>query len=224
MTPAGYVFKAFPHSSHRWLVERVGRPPLRVLDVGTWNGFLGRELASQGHELFGIEKDPIQAQHAAVFYRELLVADLETLPPLPGAPFDVILCGDVLEHLREPLVVLKHLVSSLRPEGKLLITVPNVAFVGCRVSLLFGVFEYRDRGILDRTHLRFFTKASLLRLLREAGLKVQRVHGLPPALPLVFPPSARWPLRGFFECLALAARLWPSLWAYQLAVEARRPS
>ncbi|MFN3412946.1 MAG: class I SAM-dependent methyltransferase [Thermoanaerobaculum sp.] len=223
MTLAGYVFKDFPHSSHRWLLERVGNPPMRILDVGTWNGFLGRELASQGHELFGIEKDPIQAQRAGAFYRELLVADLETLPPLPGAPFDVILCGDVLEHLREPQGGLKYLVSFLRPEGRLLLTVPNVAFIGCRVSLLFGAFEYRDRGILDRTHLRFFTKASLLRLLREAGLKVEGVHGLPPPLPLVFPRSARWPLRALFECLALAAQLWPTLWAYQLAVEARRP-
>lgn len=222
MTPAGYVFKDFPHSSHRWLVERVGNPPMRVLDVGTWNGFLGRELASQGHEVFGIEKDPIQAQHAAAFYRELLGADLETLPPLPGAPFDVILCGDVLEHLREPLVVLKYLVSFLRPGGRLLLTVPNVAFVGCRVSLLFGVFEYRDRGILDRTHLRFFTKASLSRLLPQAGLVVDSVKGLPPPLPLLWPATSCWPARVLLEALALAASAWPTLWAYQLAVQARR--
>lgn len=218
----GYVFKNFPHSSHRFLVERVGKIPVRVLDVGAWNGFLGRELASQGHELFGIEKDPIQAQQAAAFYRELAVADVETFPDLAGAPFDVILCGDVLEHLREPLEVLKHLVSFLRPGGRLLVTVPNVAFIACRLELLCGVFRYRDRGIMDRTHLRFFTKASLLQLLRQAGLAVDSVKGLPPPLPLLWPATSCWPARVLFEAMALAATVWPTLWAYQLAAEARR--
>lgn len=218
----GYVFKDFPHSSHCFLVEAVGKTPVKVLDVGTWNGFLGRELAKRGHQLFGIEKDPHQASQAAAFYCDLLVGDVETLPHLPGAPFDVILCGDVLEHLREPAVVLTHLVSFLRPGGRLLVTVPNVAFVACRLALLFGVFEYRARGIMDRTHLRFFTKRSLVRLLREAGLTVQRLQGLPPPLPLLLPASTRWPLRLFYEISALLARAWPTLWAYQLAAESRR--
>ncbi len=219
---AGYVFKDFPHSSHRWLVESVGNTPARVLDVGTSTGFLGRELAKRGHQLFGIEKDPHQASQAANFYCHLLVADAETLPQLPGAPFDVILCGDVLEHLREPLAVLKHLASSLRPGGRLLVTVPNVAFIACRLALLFGVFQYRDRGIMDRTHLRFFTKASLSQLLREAGFVVDNVKGLPPPLPLLWPGSSRWPFRLIFEAMALAAAMCPTLWAYQLAAQARR--
>lgn len=219
-----YVFKDFPHSSHRFLLENIGNAPSKILDVGTWSGFLGRELAQRGHQMFGIEKDPHQAAQASCFYSDLLVADVETLPPLPGAPFDVVLCGDVLEHLREPAEVLTHLVSFLRPGGKVLATVPNVAFVACRLALLFGVFQYRDRGIMDRTHLRFFTKASLVCLLREAGLVVQRIQGLPPPFPLLLPASTRWPLRLFYETLALAARAWPTLWAYQLAAEARRPA
>lgn len=217
-----YVFKNFPHSSHRFLVESVGNTPVRVLDVGTWNGFLGRELARRGHQLFGVEKDPHRASEAAGFYCELFVGDVETLPDLPGAPFDVILCGDVLEHLREPLQVLKHLVCYLRPGGRLFVTVPNVAFIACRLALLFGVFHYRDRGIMDRTHLRFFTKATLGQLLREAGLAVDSIKGLPPPLPLLWPATSRWPARLVLETLALAAAMWPTLWAYQLAAQARR--
>lgn len=222
MAGSGYTFKDFPHSSHRWLLERVGERPARILELGTWDGFLGRELRRRGHEVFGVEKDAARAHQASAFYRELLVADLEALPALPGAPFDVVLCGDVLEHLADPLAVLRHVVAALRPAGRLLAVVPNVAFVACRLALLFGVFQYRERGIMDRTHLRFFTKASFLWLLREGGLEVERLRGLPPPLPLVWPAAARWPWRFLLEALALAARAWPSLWAYQLATEARR--
>lgn len=223
MESQGYVLKDFPHSSHRWLLQKVGRHPTYLLEVGTWNGFLGQKLRELGHRVVGLEKDTLQAAAARPFYQELLVADLEALPPLPGAPFPLILCGDVLEHTREPEKVLAHLLTALEPGGRILVTVPNVAFVSLRLALLFGHFTYRQRGILDRTHLRFFTKASLLRLLHQQGLEVLQLRGLPPPLPLLWPGFAQGPGRPLYQLAAGAARLWPSLWAYQLAAEAKKP-
>lgn len=218
-----YHFKDFPHSSHRWLLTRLGKGPFRILEVGTHTGFLGRELAKQGHRVVGIEREQVLAQQARPFYQQLLEADLDTLPPIPGPAYEVILCGDVLEHTKNPQAVLEHLVASLEPGGRFLVTVPNVAFALVRLSLLFGRFSYQERGILDRDHLRFFTKQSFSSLLFAANLQVLRLTGLPPPLPLVWAGFLRQPWRLAFSAAAWAARVWPTLWAYQLAAEARKP-
>lgn len=218
-----YHYKDFPHSSHRWLLSRLGQGPLRILEVGTHTGFLGRELAKRGHTVVGIEREQASAEQARRFYQQLLEADLDTLPPIPGPAYQVILLGDVLEHTADPQAVLGHLVASLEPGGRVLVTVPNVAFILIRLSLLFGRFSYQQRGILDRDHLRFFTKQSLRSLLSSANLQVLRLVGLPPPLPLVWAGFLRQPWRLAFLMAAGVARGWPSLWAYQLAAEARKP-
>jgi 2-polyprenyl-3-methyl-5-hydroxy-6-metoxy-1,4-benzoquinol methylase len=217
-----YAFKDFPHSSHRLLADWVGRAPCRVLDLGTASGFLGRLLAGRGHTVVGVESDPEAAAAARPHYAALHLGDLERLAPLPEAPFDVVIAGDVLEHLADPPAALDRAVAQLAPGGRLLVSVPNVAFVQVRFALLLGRFEYAPRGILDRTHLRFFTRRSLLALLRGAGLTVTRRRGVPPPLPLVLPAAARWPLRLALESAALAALAWPTLFAFQLVAEARR--
>lgn len=173
--------------------------------------------------MVGIEREQASAQKARPFYQQLLEADLDNLPPIPGPDYQVILCGDVLEHTKNPQAVLTHLVASLEPGGRVLVTVPNVGFVLVRLSLLFGRFSYRERGILDRDHLRFFTKQSLRSLLSGANLQVLKFIGLPPPLPLVWAGFLRQPWRLTFLMAAGAARGWPSLWAYQLAAEARKP-
>lgn len=217
-----YTFKDFPHSSHRLLADWVGGAPCRVLDLGTASGFLGRLLAGRGHTVVGVESDREAAAAARPHYAALHLADLQQLVPLPEAPFDVVIAGDVLEHLADPAAALERAVAQLAPGGRLLVSVPNVAFLSVRLALLFGRFECAPRGILDRTHLRFFTRRSLAALLRGAGLTATRRRGLPPPLPLVLPASSRWPLRLALESAALAARVWPALFAYQLVAEARR--
>ncbi|MGE5235495.1 MAG: class I SAM-dependent methyltransferase [Acidobacteriota bacterium] len=217
-----YVLKDFPHSSHRTLVSWVGQDPARILDVGAARGFLGELLGQVGHTVVGIERDPEAARLAAPHYAALHVADAQHLGDIPEAPFDVIVAGDVLEHLAEPLAALRDLVGMLAPGGRVIVTVPNVAFLAIRVGLACGRFDYRPRGILDGTHLRFFTWRSLHRLCVDAGLRVVRMSGIPPPLPLVHPRFARWPLRALLEAAAIAARLWPTLFAYQLAAEAVR--
>jgi 2-polyprenyl-3-methyl-5-hydroxy-6-metoxy-1,4-benzoquinol methylase len=217
-----YTLKDFPHSSHRLLADWVGPAPCRVLDLGTANGLLGRLLAGRGHSVVGVECDGEIAAAARPHYAALHVGDVQRLPVLPEAPFDVVIAGDILEHLADPPLGLDRALAQLAPGGRVLVSVPNVAFLQVRLGLLFGRFEYARRGILDSTHLRFFTLRSLLALLRGAGLTVTRRRGVPPPLPLVVPATAHWPLRLLLEAAALAARLWPPLFAFQLVAEARR--
>jgi 2-polyprenyl-3-methyl-5-hydroxy-6-metoxy-1,4-benzoquinol methylase len=217
-----YAFKDFPHSSHRLLADWVGAAPCRVLDLGTATGFIGRLLAGRGHAVVGVESDREAAAAARPHYVAVHVADVQHLGALPEAPFDVVIAGDILEHLVDPPAALDRALAQLAPGGRLLVSVPNVAFLQVRLGLLLGRFEYGHRGILDRTHLRFFTRRSLLAMLRGAGLTVTRRRGLPPPLPLVLPATGRWPLRSVLEGAALAARLWPTLFAFQLVAEARR--
>ncbi len=217
-----YAHKDFPHSSHRVLADWVGVVPCRVLDLGTASGFMGRLLVGRGHTVVGVESDREAVATARPHYAALHLADIQHLAVLPEAPFDVVIAGDVLEHLTDPEAALDRALAQLAPGGRLLVSVPNVAFLQIRLGLLFGRFEYARRGILDRTHLRFFTSRALLAMLRGSGLTVSRRRGLPPPLPLVLPATAHWPLRLVLEMAALAARAWPALFAFQLVAEARR--
>src|SRR5262245_49400337 len=115
-------------------------------------------------------------------------ADLNAgLPDLHG-PFAAIVYGDVLEHLVDPLGVLMGLNRFLSPEGAVVLSIPNVAHLWVRLSLLAGRFDYGDRGILDRTHLRYFTRRSFLEMLARADLEVRELVATPAPLPLVVPP------------------------------------
>jgi hypothetical protein len=111
----------------------------------------------------------------------LVVGDVETEElwgQFDGETFDAIIFGDVLEHLRDPLRALRSSLKHLSPTGVLIVSVPNIAHVDVKVALMRGTFPYSDTGLLDRTHIRFITKDSLLELLREAGLvaiELQRV-------------------------------------------------
>jgi SAM-dependent methyltransferase len=150
------------------------------------------------------------------------VADLESAPPLLHDPFEAIIYGDVLEHLSDPTAVLRALDQFLAPGGAVIVSVPNVAHLWVRLSLLVGRFDYADRGILDRTHLRFFTRRTLLELLRSAGLRVDELAVTPVPLPLVVPP--RWHgrvLAGVHALSAGAARAWPGGLAYQFVAVCR---
>lgn len=135
-----YRLKADPHSSHsvilRHLPAAAGK---RALDVGAADGYLAELLTRRGFEVTCLERE---------------------LPPLDD-PFDVIICADVLEHLSDPARVLASLLRYLGRDGLVIVSVPNIAHLWVRLQLLIGRFDYTDRGILDRTHLRFFTRKSL---------------------------------------------------------------
>jgi 2-polyprenyl-3-methyl-5-hydroxy-6-metoxy-1,4-benzoquinol methylase len=219
-----YTLKADPYSSHSvilgWLAEGRGR---RLLDVGAADGLLGRHLTARGWKVTGIEADPAMAAAGAAHCERMLVADLNRgLPTLDG-DFDAIVCGDVLEHLADPAAVLRALVGALAGDGEVTVSVPNVAHLWMRLSLLAGRFDYAERGILDRTHLRFFTRRTLDALLAGAGLRAVRAVATPVPLYQVVPP--RWhggALAAVHAMSAAAARAVPRLLGYQFVAQARR--
>ena len=190
-----YMLKPDPHSSHsvilRWLGEGRGR---RLLDVGAADGLLSRQLTERGWRVTAIEGDPALAQAGARHCGRMITVNLDREIPVGEGPFDVIVYGDVLEHLVDPLRVLVELDRSLAPAGFVVISVPNIAHLWIRLLLLVGRFDYLDRGILDQSHLRFFTERSLRAMLADAGLSVERFSATPAPLYQILPVSwhRRW--------------------------------
>ena len=221
---ARYTLKADPHSSHsvilRWLGQGHGR---RLLDVGAADGLLARELSARGWRVTGIEADPAAAKLGADACERMLVADLDRETPALDGGFDAIVYGDVLEHLREPARALADLNHAGAAGALVLVSVPNVAHLWMRLSLAAGRFEYGERGILDRTHLRFFTRRSLLALLADVGLRVERMTTTPVPLYQAVPPRLHGrALAALHRASAAAARALPRLLGYQFVVLARR--
>lgn len=167
------------NTSHALMLEHVGWNG-RVLDVGCSTGFLGEALAAQGCVVTGVEVDPKAAAEARAHLAEVVEADLNvtTLTDLfRGREFDVVVFGDVLEHLMEPDVVLRSAVPLLAAGGAVVISIPNVSHGSLRLALLQGRWEYGETGLLDRTHLRFFTHGSVVRMVGGAGLHITRLQG-----------------------------------------------
>jgi len=158
-------------TSHGLVVELVGTGK-RVLDVGCATGYLARVLGQRGNAVSGVEIDPEAAEVARPLLDQLAVGDLETID-LVGVfgehSFDVVVFADVLEHLRNPLDVLRGARGLLADDGFVVVSLPNIAHGAVRLALLQGRFEYRELGLLDDTHLRFFTRETAEDLIRGAG-------------------------------------------------------
>jgi SAM-dependent methyltransferase len=156
-------------------------PGGRVLDVGCDTGRFGEALTRlKGCEVHGIELD----EQAIAEARERLAVVHERSIEAPEAfadlgPYDAILFFDVLEHLKDPWTVLARAARTLRPGGCIHAIVPNVAHVSVVRRLLLGRFEYAEHGIMDRTHLRWFTRSSLEFAFREARLERVKVQAVP---------------------------------------------
>ncbi len=226
--PTAYQLKSGRLTSHGRLLEWLDDLPRgsRILDVGTATGYLGKALQQRGFtELYGLERHPTWAAQARPYYRQLEVFDVER-QVLPWAPesMDVILCADLLEHLQEPQAALSQLMRLLQPQGWLLASIPNVAHWSVRAELFIGRFKYQDSGILDRAHLRFFTRRSAQALLQGAGLVIHREAATP--LPIArwcatSPWSFLW--RGIESVDGFLSRLRPSLFAYQFLFACQLP-
>jgi GT2 family glycosyltransferase/tetratricopeptide (TPR) repeat protein/2-polyprenyl-3-methyl-5-hydroxy-6-metoxy-1,4-benzoquinol methylase len=162
------------------LLRLVPREAGRVLDVGCAAGVFGETLKKrQACEVVGIESDPRAAAEARTRLDEVLEADVEALPLSDLGQFDAIICGDVLEHLRDPGAVLTRLRGILSPDGVLIASLPNVRHMDVVAGLVEGNWTYAPAGQLDVSHLRFFTRRSAEQLLEEAGFQVGAVRGVP---------------------------------------------
>ena len=144
---SGYVpLNERRHRAHAKLLDAVGTGK-RVLDVGCSSGYLARPLSGRGNTIVGIELDPQAAREAQAFCERVLVGDVETMElPLEAGSFDVVLCGDVVEHLRDPAATLARLRPLLRPGGQLVLSTPNIANWAIRLSLLGGRWRYLVLG------------------------------------------------------------------------------
>jgi len=173
---SGYVpFNERKHRAHTKLLNAVGSGK-RVLDVGCSSGYLSEPLQQRGNTLVGIELDADAARAAERWCEQVLVGDVERMElPLEPGSFDVVLCGDVIEHLRDPGAALARLRPLLVPGGRLVVSTPNIANWAMRLSLLGGRWRYTDRGFLDRTHTHLFTRSTLVETIEGAGYRVERV-------------------------------------------------
>src|SRR5581483_2402634 len=219
-----YPVKKDRHSSHSVIVALLGEGKgQRLLDVGAAQGDMAQVLTTHGYEVTALEGDPTLAEMARRKCHKVIVADLDySLPNLEG-PFDVVLCADVLEHLKNPLRVLVDLRQQLKPEGVAVVSVPNAVHLWVRLQLCLGRFDYAERGVLDRTHLRFFTLSSFRRLLREAGLTVLKLTTTPAPLPLVVPERYHGRMLDTVHGMsAFVARRWKTMFAYQFVALTRK--
>lgn len=213
-----YPVKDSNYSSHYYLRKWVGSKQ-RVLDVGCGEGFQAADIQQLGNEVTGI--DMVESPKNLAAMRQYEQCDLSqglepVIPKIGDSRFDKILLMDVIEHLPDPEKVLRECRDLLSPQGQVLISLPNIANITVRLGLLLGRFDYTDRGILDKTHLRFFTRKTARRMIEKCGFEVVKQTMTVMPLELALGVSAKNPImRVVTEGLALATKLMPGLLGYQ---------
>ena len=153
----------------------------RVLDLGCAEGAFSATVKDRtGAEVWGIEFDEQAAQRASAVIDRVLVGDAdERIAELPDTYFDAIVCNDILEHLINPAATLRQLRRKLKPEGVVVASIPNIRFLPALSKVVFRKdFPQDDEGIFDRTHLRFFTRKSIVRMFKASGFTMRRIKGI----------------------------------------------
>ena len=212
-TPDDYAFKEGDGSSHSIVLDMMAPlPPSRVLDLGCSAGLLAERMREAGHYVVGV--DMLELPEVRERTDEFYVADLDrTLADEIGTGFDVVVAGDIIEHLTRPVDALREMRRVLRPGGQLILSVPNFGHWYPRIRTTFGVFDYDRRGVLDNTHLRFFTRKSLRRTVRQAGFDV--LEEACTGLPLGTIGATGSPARYVRDLDAALVRARPTLFGYQ---------
>jgi glycosyltransferase involved in cell wall biosynthesis len=223
LTPARYQDKTFMlYSSHAIALDIVRKSkPQTLLDIGCGPGFIAKRCEEMGVRVTGLDFfDPLPGMMSE-FHR----IDLET-KALPVDPFayDTVLLLDVIEHIADPETFLVDLrnksksLTAMRKPPLLVLSTPNIAFAAIRLNILMGRFSYAERGILDITHKRLFTRSSLVTMLRDCGYVVETVR--PVAVPFqAVVGGTLGKLLG--QCAAALARLWPTMFGFQFLVTCR---
>lgn len=224
MSNLPYQDKPSPWSSHSRIVSHLRSLPAhsKVLDIGTASGMIARGSRGASLRFFGIEANREWAEIASAYYEKLWNRPFDETPDEALRGYDAVVLGDVLEHMPAPERALHRLVQLQAPGCLFVISVPNVANLWVRWHLLTGHFDYAERGILDRTHLRFFTRKTLTALVRESGLEILSIQTTPIPLELIssffLTPAGRLVHAAF----ARLTDLLPTLLGYQFIVKAKK--
>jgi glycosyltransferase involved in cell wall biosynthesis len=219
-----------PYSSHSMIVnqlKKIGMQNQRILELGVGDATLTEIMNKGGAEVTCIELDPRLASLALPFAHDVKTANVEQLSYWPEAgksPYDIIVAADILEHLVDPESVLSKLKAGLKKDGILIVSLPNVANLYVRLNLLVGRFPYHTKGILDRTHLHFYTLKSMRHMLAKTGWVVEKalVTSIPVAIvfPFLCTPWFRWVL----VLLHGLTTFFRSLLGYQSVLICRNPN
>lgn len=167
------------NNSHSFIVQLVGTGK-SVLELGAASGHVTRVLVDRGNSVTAVESDAACSDSLASIATDVLITDLDWLSlahDLRGRTFDVIVAGDVLEHTKRPELVLAQLHPLLAPGGYVVVSLPHLAHGDVRLALLSGQFPYSDHGLLDKTHLKFFTRSTILELFNSTGYNVDELYG-----------------------------------------------
>lgn len=160
------------------VADLVPKECVRILDVGCGYGGLGSSLRARGvAQVYGVELNPEASSHLAGVYTGYWIGDVEQVGlPADVAPFDCIVFADVLEHLRDPWGTLARYLQRLKPGGYVVASIPNVRNIALLYNLIVrGQWRYEDSGLLDRTHLRFFTRKEIIELFSTVGFEVELI-------------------------------------------------
>jgi methionine biosynthesis protein MetW len=179
-----YSGVTIPYGTHQVILNAIPDGST-ILDIGCAQGYLDRILTEEkGCTVYAVEYEQAAADIAKAYCKKIVVGDIEELllakgpRPYSDQKFDLILLADILEHLRSPEAILTQLAHYLKPGGKVIISLPNIANFVIRLKLLFGMFRYTSTGIMDSTHLVFFTRKTLREMVVHSGLTVQSISGV----------------------------------------------
>ena len=220
-----------------------GRKDLDVLDVGCGFATTSQHIEKRGNRVTGIESSAEAVAVARTRVSEVIHADLQN-QPLAGRRFDVIIFADVLEHLAWPIGVLRAYLDLLKDGGSVIVSLPNVGLWSVRLNLLLGRFRYEETGVVDRTHLRFFTRRTAREMIESTGLEIIR-RTYNPGLVRPFVPLAKKLLGGaasdahnpsallesrpyklylktIYPIERILGSCWPGALAFQMIFEARK--
>ena len=222
LNPERYAWKEIPGSSHDVLRRRIRAMPsgLRLLDLGAAGGHLGRSVRDRCSFIAGVEPHPPESTSAKEGYDDWREQDALHAGQW-DEPFDAVVCADVLEHFTQPEILLERVRAWLKNGGVLFASIPNVANISVRLALLFGQFRYVERGILDRSHVAFYTRASAKDLLEKNGFRIRAVEATAMPYELAVPALSRGGWNAVPRAIArTSARAWPTLFGYQFVFEA----
>jgi glycosyltransferase involved in cell wall biosynthesis len=216
-----YALKLNQPSSHQWALDYCARSADAVLDLGCGPAKLDQLLRAKGCYTMGVDKleqDPDCLDWFLQFDLDEGLFDFSILPREP----DIVLCLDIIEHIKSPerfLLELRERLGTLSKRPHLIITTPNVAFISTRLSLFFGMFNYGKKGILDLTHTRLFTFSTFRRMLNCLGYEILELSGVPAPVQMVLGSGVIG--RAVTALNSLLIHIWRNLFAYQIFIVAR---